>query len=511
MHLPSRLHCLIGGLAVAIATISFGGAALAHTGFESSTPGAGDVIDVPVSEIVITFTGEATAVGEGFSVLDPGGVVRVPSAVSTEDDKVFVLGFDPPLVGGDVGVRWEVQAQDAHPINGSFSFTVTASAPTTLSPAANPTSTSSVAENTPATSIPATTPAANPPPSTSVFPAGSASSSASGAGAGDTSLEEFLAVDSSIPGEGRQLVGRIVGLLGVIGALGGLAFLVVTLRGTAVEIRGALTAVGGLGAAAALGAGVEYWGTVTQTGESFWDSWTSTPGAAMALRVVGGVAITIGALVAASGLGHERVGRSLSAAVVDQTSEDRATLGLRRWNPRVAPLALAGAAIVTASFWFDGHTVSKGPRVVHALVNSVHVVAASVWAGGVVALALTMWTRHRRHQPSRATELIVRFSTVASAALAAVVGAGALMAIFVLDSPGELTSTEWGKTLLLKTGAVALAAVGGAYNSFRLRPALEAAPDDPELDAEFRGTLVAEAILLTFVTILTAWLAAAAT
>ena len=82
---------------------------------------------------------------------------------------------------------------------------------------------------------------------------------------------------------------------------------------------------------------------------------------------------------------------------------------------------------------------------------------------------------------------------------------------FVLDSPGELTSTEWGKTLLLKTGAVALAALGGAYNHFRLRPALEAAPDDSELDAEFRATLIAEAILLTFVTILTAWLIAAAT
>jgi len=85
--------------------------------------------------------------------------------------------------------------------------------------------------------------------------------------------------------------------------------------------------------------------------------------------------------------------------------------------------------------------------------------------------------------------------------------AGALMAVFVLDSPGELFSTEWGQVLLLKSAAVAIAASGGAYNPFCLRPRFEAAPDDPRLAADFRSTLIAEAIVLTFVVITTAWLA----
>ena len=96
-------------------------------------------------------------------------------------------------------------------------------------------------------------------------------------------------------------------------------------------------------------------------------------------------------------------------------------------------------------------------------------------------------------------------------ALVAVVLAGALMAVFVLDSPGDLTSTEWGQVLLLKSAAVGIAATGGAYNHFHLRPRLDASPNDPRLAARFRSALTAEAIVLTFVVITTAWLVAAAT
>ena len=202
----------------------------------------------------------------------------------------------------------------------------------------------------------------------------------------------------------------------------------------------------------------------------------------------------------------------MSASVLSEAERPAAAAGpVQRWDPRSTPVAWVGAALLVASFWFDGHTVSDGPRIVHAAVNSVHVVAAAVWVGGMISLLAVLVTRHRRDEPIRSAELIVRFSSIAAVALAAVVLAGALMAVFVLDSPGDLTSTEWGKTLLLKTAAVGLAALGGAYNHFRLRPQLEAAPDDIPLDAEFRSTLIAEAILLTFVVITTAWLVVAAT
>jgi uncharacterized membrane protein len=182
-----------------------------------------------------------------------------------------------------------------------------------------------------------------------------------------------------------------------------------------------------------------------------------------------------------------------------------------RWRAdRASWLAFAGVAVAVVSFWFDGHTVTKGFRPLHAVANSVHVVAGSVWVGGVVAMAVVLWSRYRHSRPTDALGLVVRFSSVASVALAAVVVAGVIMAIAVLDSFGELTSTQWGQTLLLKSAAASIAIAAGAYNHFRLMPALERRPDDVELHTHVRSTVTAEAIVLGFVVVVTAWLVAAA-
>jgi copper transport protein len=324
-------------------------------------------------------------------------------------------------------------------------------------------------------------------------------------------LEEFLATDTSRPGEGISLLGRIVGLLGVVLVLGGMGFMATTLRGSRQEIRTGLRALGVLGLVVALGALLEFVGLVRAGGASL-SSLVEVPGLAMTLRLVGGLAIA-GGIAATSGSGRRAPAYSLSAAVLEAphqgpVREERD--GRDRWDPTSSRWALAGAAAILASFWFDGHTVSKGPRLLHALLNSVHVAAGSVWAGGVIAMASVTWWRYRRGRPTRATELIVRFSSVATVALIAVAGAGLVMAVFVLDSFGELTGTEWGRILLLKTVAVAIAAGGGTYNHFVLLPALQADPGDEELAAELRSTVTAEAILLAFVVVVTAWLVAAA-
>ncbi len=60
----------------------------------------------------------------GSSSSTPPVRSALPSAVTTGDGTVFRLSFEPPLDGGQVGVRWSVRAGDAHPIEGSFSFTV---------------------------------------------------------------------------------------------------------------------------------------------------------------------------------------------------------------------------------------------------------------------------------------------------------------------------------------------------------------------------------------------------
>ena len=139
-----------------------------------------------------------------------------------------------------------------------------------------------------------------------------------------------------------------------------------------------------------------------------------------------------------------------------------------------------------------------------------HVVAGSVWVGGVITMAAVLWSRHRHHRPTGALELVVRFSSVASVALGAVVVAGLVMAVSILDSVGGVTSTEWGQTFLLKSAAAGIAMLIGAYNHFKLMPALELDPDDAALHQSVRSTVTAEAIMLAFVVVVTAWLVAAA-
>ena len=535
----------IGLLIALVGTVINPATASAHTGFQSSTPAEGVSISEPVDLVTIVFTGAATPVGEEFIALTPAGVLQAPISVETIDDKVFSIRFDPPLAGGQVGIRWNVQAADAHPIEGAFAFTVDAPVPTTVAPVTTAAVTTvapaveqeavgqeaaeqAAEEGDAASAVVADVPA---PPAEqeaeanagadAEAAAGSIDTTGASAGSASPSLDEFLAVDGSTPGETTATIGRLVGFLGVALGLGAFAFVATALRGRRQEVRHVLSGIRMLGLVIVVGAAIEYVGVSRIGAESLTSGWSTAPGFATVLRLVGGVGLAVGLAGAISRGRVQRVvrrpsvARSLSSAVLDDVATEPVVVGddgpIVRWTPdaRSWP-ALAGTVLIVASFWFDGHTVSKGFRPLHALVNSAHVVAGAVWVGGVVVMAAVIWSRYRSDQPMRVVELVVRFSKIATIALASVVVAGGLMAFLVLDSFGELTGTPWGKMLLLKTAAVGLAMIGGAYNHFRLLPALEADPESPELLAELRSTVTAEAIMLVFVVSVTAWLVAAA-
>ena len=76
--------------------------------------------------------------------------------------------------------------------------------------------------------------------------------------------------------------------------------------------------------------------------------------------------------------------------------------------------------------------------------------------------------------------MALRFSRVASVALASVAVAGTALAIAILDSPSELFTTSWGRLLIVKVLAVAIAAGIGAYNHFVTVPMLDRDPADGE-------------------------------
>ena len=507
--------------------------ASAHTDFESSTPAQGDVVAEPVSSVVVVFSADTQPVDDLLVALDANGNLQTPTGVTTDDQRTFVVTFDPPLAGGDIGIRWTVLGADGHPLEGSFAFNVTAPLPaTTTAP--------------PVTTLPATTeptavepaeasPASSPPTATAdvstvesvlvddVVPTDQntvADENVADDQPEPQSLDDFLAVENDVPGSGRQLAGRLLSIPAIAAVLGALAFLVWTLRGPTREIAAVASGIRIGAVAVAVGALIEYSGVVAATNASFASEWMDSPGRAMGFRLVGAIVVVVGlrAVTVKVVPTIQQRPTSLSAAVIDDPAGMAAERPLQqrsntrdRWDAASSKLAFVGALLLVMSFWFDGHTVSKGWRPLHAVVNSVHVVAGSVWFGGVVTLAALAWWRFRRGDDARVVDLVVRFSSIATVALIAVAVAGLALALFVLDGVGDLTGTEWGRTLMLKTAGVSLAALLGAYNHFRLRPALVASPDDATVRATLRSVLTAEAILLTFVVVVTCWLVAAAT
>ena len=118
--------------------------------------------------------------------------------------------------------------------------------------------------------------------------------------------------------------------------------------------------------------------------------------------------------------------------------------------------------------------------------------------------------RWRRGAPLRAAELAVRFSPVAAVALTAVAAAGLALTWMILDTPGELASTDWGRTLIAKLIVVGVAAAMGGYNHRNVVPRLAAHADGEHAGHMLRSVVRIEGAVLVAVIAVTATLVGAA-
>ena len=496
-----------------IVIIFVGGPAGAHTGFESSSPADGSVLDSPVEEITLVFTGEAEPAGEGFEVLDVDGQLREPETASTVDGLTYVLGFNPPLAGGTVGVRWKVKAADAHPIEGTFVFEVAASLASPSVAAAAP----------------------QKPPEQDL------------AGENEAALRAFTASlgEASNSPQRVAALSRIAGIVGALVGIGALVFAATALRGSDEDIRTVLLWAQRAGALVVFGAIGELIGQLAVEAGEWSQLWYPSNilsvlwapfGLSVLLRFGGGMALTSGGetyviearhardpvlalkqlVPVGAGVGGQSRGEDLS-----WTDESDFRAGAHgayvhhddtAWAPTAeSGAAFVGALTILASFLFDGHTVTEGIPWVTAVLDVVHVAAGAVWAGGVTMLVVVLWGRHRAGRDVRALQLAIRFSVIAAIALVAVAIAGVGLTVIILDSPSELWSTAWGRLLMAKTAVVGVAAMMGGYNHKVLIPQMAVEPDDQRTVLEFRRVVAVEAAVLGGVAVVTAFLVAAST
>ena len=222
------------------------------------------------------------------------------------------------------------------------------------------------------------------------------------------------------------------------------------------------------------------------------------------IRLLLSVAVLLGALVSVLGVllqGATAAGvslwTSLNHTIVRDTLESRfgTVWGLRaidwallgvlltltaraqrpsRWLLGAIALGAAYLAIVPA---LSGHASIQNPTAIFFPADVLHVLAASVWVGGVACLLLALGAATRElERPERSRLLLatlMRFSPLALAAVIAIAATGVVQAYIDVRSLDGLLHTTYGILILAKT-VLLLALIGlGWVNRERVIPAFK--------------------------------------
>ncbi|MFN8122728.1 MAG: CopD family protein [Thermoleophilia bacterium] len=331
------------------------------------------------------------------------------------------------------------------------------------------------------------------------------------AGDGSAERDDGPRAGDVIAGVGRGLV-----LLGGVLALGLVAF-----RRVVVD---AAVASGGLAppgappadafrerAGAALGGAARTW-------RALWRH-------ALDLSLVGALAVAGGTMAALgdAGLGtllsETRLGRGvvvIAIAVVGAQALDAATRRRAGAEPPwlAAAMAVPPALVLGAMSWM-GHASSGNDVTLNIGADMVHNAATAAWIGGLLGLVAYLLPAGAALDAADRVRLVaqgvIRFSTLATVAVALLVITGVYRALAEVGEPGNLLDTGYGVALLVKLGIFVVMLAAGGYNRFVLHPRLEraalglpggeAAAAD-RLAASVRAELVLAGLLLVAVAVL---------
>lgn len=143
------------------------------------------------------------------------------------------------------------------------------------------------------------------------------------------------------------------------------------------------------------------------------------------------------------------------------------------------------AAGFASGLSLSGHSAANDAE---SIADWLHLVAASLWVGGLVQLVAVVW----RGAPEMRGRALTRFSTLATTCVAVLVAAGTYLSIERLPRVHDLWRTGYGHVLLVKLALVAVALVWGAMHRRVVRSQRE-----PRLRRSLLGeSAVAIAVLL---------------
>ncbi len=180
---------------------------------------------------------------------------------------------------------------------------------------------------------------------------------------------------------------------------------------------------------------------------------------------------------------------------------------------RGALLVVGALLCLTESL--TGHAADQGNWSVDVLVDWLHLLAVSFWAGGLVPLAALVPPLLKRCEPGTARAVLIRtierFSSLAMSCVAVLIAAGLFSAHrrgVVWLAPFEST---YGELVGLKVALTAVAVALGGFSKFIILPCLRrgSAAEGMVLSRNFRRAIAIEvgvvAIVLIVAAVLTQW------
>ena len=128
--------------------------------------------------------------------------------------------------------------------------------------------------------------------------------------------------------------------------------------------------------------------------------------------------------------------------------------------------------LIAATPAVSGHARVEGGVAVAS--DSVHVIAASAWAGGLAFLLIALWRAQSEERWQFTAKAVPRFSALAVASIAMLLSAGVINGFLEVGSWRGLWETTYGQLLLVKVALVLPVLVLGAFNNRVSVPRLRA-------------------------------------
>jgi copper transport protein len=148
---------------------------------------------------------------------------------------------------------------------------------------------------------------------------------------------------------------------------------------------------------------------------------------------------------------------------------------------RGAALVIGVALVLTYSS--IGHANAQHPASLWIAVDAVHLAAVSVWIGGLLMFAFGSSTWLTDPDAER---IVRRFSLTSMVAVPIIVATGVAQTLKLAGSLDDITSTSWGRTLLVKVAVVTVLVAIGGVSQWLLRN------DGP---AALKRTVLVEALI----------------